>query len=108
MIRLKHPQTNVVKECSTGYSWTTFFFGLFVLAPLVPLVRGDLKWATILFLLTLLVGCATLGLGCFLVGPIFAAFYNKIFITSMVEKGYIGKDTLDNDWLVSNKIIFKG
>ena len=108
MIRLKHPQTNVVKECSTGYSWATCFFGLFFLAPLVPLVRGDLKWATILILLTLLVSCAMLGLGGLLVGPIFAAFYNKIFITSMVEKGYIGKDTLDNDWLVSNKIIFKG
>ena len=42
MIRLKNPQTNVVKECATGYSWTTFFFGMFV-----PLIRGDLKWAAI-------------------------------------------------------------
>ena len=103
MIKLKHPQTNVVKECPTGYSWTTFFFGLFV-----PLIRGDLKWTAILVLLTALVGVATLGLGCFLVGPIFAAFYNKICIVRLVEQGYVGKDEIDNDWLVAKKIIFKG
>ena len=102
MIRLKHPVTNAVKECTTGYSWTTLFFGMFV-----PLIRGDLKWAVILFLLTLLVGFITAGVGCFMVDAIFACFYNKIFITEMVEKGYTGKDTIDTEWLVDNKVIGK-
>ena len=102
MTRLKHPVTNAVKECTTGYSWTTLFFGMFV-----PLIRGDLKWAVILFLLTLLVGFITAGVGCFMVDAIFAYFYNKIFITEMVEKGYTGKDTIDTEWLVDNKVIGK-
>jgi hypothetical protein len=102
MIRLKNPQTNVVKECATGYSWTTFFFGMFV-----PLIRGDLKWAAIFFLLTFLVGIFTVGFGSFLCGPIFAAFYNKIFITSIVEKGYVGQDEPDKEWLIENKVVAK-
>jgi hypothetical protein len=103
MIRLKHPQTNVTKECPTGYSWTTFLFGLFV-----PLVRGDLKWAAILFVITALVTTFSWAL-CFIpncfIGPIFAYFYNKLYITELVEKGYVGNDKADNDWLVENKVI---
>ena len=44
MIVLKH-STGLIKECPTGYSWTTFFFGFFV-----PAFRGDLKWGIIHFL----------------------------------------------------------
>jgi len=37
LIVLKHKQSAPVKKCVTGFSLTTFFFGL-----LVPLVRGGL------------------------------------------------------------------
>ena len=39
------------KEVKVGFSWTVFFFGLFV-----PLFRGDLKWAAIMFFGTILLG----------------------------------------------------
>lgn len=100
MITLQQKGTGVIKECTTGYSWTTFFFGAFV-----PLVRGDLKWAGILFAICLLVGILTMGMGAFLVPPVFAFFYNKVYIKDLVEKGYIPKDEAGKNFLIGNGII---
>ncbi|MBP2629516.1 MAG: hypothetical protein H6Q70_144 [Firmicutes bacterium] len=100
MITLKNKNTGLVKECPTGYSWTTFFFGVFV-----PLLRGDLKWAAILFFISLLIGIPTLGFGSLLVGPVFAYFYNKIFIKAMIEKRYTYADEDTKSYLISNGII---
>ena len=100
MIMLKQKDTGVIKECATGYSWTTFFFGAFV-----PLVRGDLKWAGILFALCLLAGILTMGFGAFLVPPIFAVFYNKVYIKDLVEKGYAPTDEAGKLFLIGNGII---
>ena len=79
---LKH-DSGLVKEVKVGFSWTFFFFGLFV-----PLIRGDLKWAVIMLLLQSLVGALTMGIGCFVVSLIFAFIYNKIYIKDLLEKGY--------------------
>lgn len=79
---LKH-DSGLVKEVKKGFSWTLFFFGLFV-----PLIRGDLKWAVIMFLLQVLVGSFTLGIGALVVNLIFAFIYNKIYIKELLEKGY--------------------
>lgn len=100
MITLKNQNTGLVKECSTGYSWTTFFFGIFV-----PLIRGDLKWAAILFVICLFIGALTLGFGALIVGPVFAYFYNKIFIKAMIEKGYAYADEDSKTYLIKNGII---
>lgn len=100
MITLQQKGTGVIKECTTGYSWTTFFFGAFV-----PLVRGDLKWAGILFAICLLVGLLTMGMGAFLVPPVFAFFYNKVYIKDLVEKGYIPTDEAGKNFLIGNGII---
>ena len=100
MIELRHSTTGVVKEAPTGYSWTTFFFGIFV-----PLLRGDLKWAVILLLLCLAVGLCTAGIGVFLVTPIFGFIYNKLYIKDLVEKGYIYVNETGKKYLVSNGII---
>lgn len=99
MVVLKHP-TGVIKECVTGYSWTTFFFGCFV-----PLFRGDLRWAAILFLINVLAGCVTAGAGSILPNIIFAYFYNKIYIKELMEKGYVPCDETARQWLVQNGII---
>lgn len=73
----------MVKQVKKGFSWTFFFFGLFV-----PLIRGDLKWAVIMFLLQSVIGFFTLGIGAFVVSLIFAFIYNKIYIKGLLEKGY--------------------
>ncbi len=104
MITLMNKETGVTKECTTGYSWTTFFFGA-----IVPLVRGDLKWAIILFLLCCAVSFLTFfilfGLGGFLVGPVFAFFYNKIYIKDLMSHGFIPADDESYNWCVYNRVI---
>ena len=99
MINLVNPRTKMVKKCSTGYSWTTFFFGVFV-----PLFRGDLKWAAIFFIIAIMVSFV-IGPLAFICGPIFGFFYNKLYISNLVEKGYVGNEIIDNNWLIENGII---
>lgn len=100
MVVLKHPTVGIVKECPTGYSWKIFFFSVFY-----PLCRGDIRWAAILTVLCVMASAATvfvLGLGALLVPPIFAAFYNKLFITELLEKGYIPANNESETYLVEN------
>lgn len=82
----------VVKECKVGFSWTTFFFGLFV-----PLLRGDFKWSAIMLLLAMF----TFGIS-WLVMPF---IYNKKYITSLLEKGYSPASDADRDILVNKGIL---
>ena len=63
------------KEVKLGFSWTMFFFGVFV-----PLFRGDWKW----FLIILIANLFTYGLA----SVAFAFIYNKIYIDDLLEKGY--------------------
>lgn len=81
-VTLEH-ESGVKKDVKLGFSWTTFFFGLFV-----PLIRGDLKWAGILLLLDLLVGSFTMGIGAWVVNLIFAFVYNRLYVRDLVERGY--------------------
>ena len=71
------------KEVKVGFSWTVFFFGLFV-----PLFRGDLKWAAIMFFGTILLGFATLGIGGAVLGIVMSFVYNKIYIKDLIKKGW--------------------
>ncbi|HLR35876.1 MAG TPA: hypothetical protein VK071_11200 [Tissierellales bacterium] len=79
---LKH-ESGMVKEVKIGFSWTTFFFGLFV-----PLIRGDLKWALIMLGIAFLAGVPTMGIGSIVSNIIFAFIYNKLYIRELLEKGY--------------------
>ena len=76
-------KSGLKKQVKVGFSWTTFFFGLFV-----PLIRGDLKWAAIMFALSVLAGALSLGIGSFFVGIIFSFVYNKVYIKDLIERGW--------------------
>jgi hypothetical protein len=92
-IKLKHP-SGMTKEVKKGFSWTTWIFGLFV-----PLIRGDLKWAAILFLLQSIAGSFTFGIGAFVVSLVFAFKYNKLYVKELLAKGYeiIDSEELSKD-----------
>lgn len=79
---LKH-ESGLIKEVKIGFSWTTLFFGLFV-----PLIRGDLKWALIMFGIALLAGIPTSGIGSLISNLVFAFIYNKLYVRDLLEKGY--------------------
>lgn len=81
-VMLQH-ESGVQKKVKMGFSWTVFFFGM-----LVPLFRGDLKWAAIMFLTILIAGSVSYGLGGLLISFIFAFIYNKMYIKELIEKGY--------------------
>jgi len=91
-IHLKHPTTNLVKEVKLGFSWTTLFFGAFV-----PLIRGDLKWFIIFFIIAIITG----GLAWFII----PFLYNKIYIKGLLEKGFVPADDLTKNILVQKGYI---
>ena len=90
----------LTKEVKVGFSWTTFFFGFFP-----ALFRGDLKWAVIMFILSLALGSFTLGIGSWVTGIVFSFIYNKIYIKELIEKGYKPANEQSRSILEQNAII---
>lgn len=80
---IQHPINGLTKNGYYGYSWTYLFFGWFV-----PLFRGELGVAA----LHLLFAVFTLGMWQIIV----SFLYNKQYMTRMIEKGYVLKDSEDN------------
>lgn len=72
---MENPQTGLLKEAPIGFNWLLFFF-----PGIVPLLRGDFKTLFIMLLLAI----PTLGL----IIPVYAAKYNKMYIASLLERGY--------------------
>ena len=77
---IQHPANGLTKTGYYGYSWTYLFFGWFV-----PLIRGELGVAA----LHLLFSIVTFGFWQLIV----SFMYNKQYMTRMLEKGYVLKDT---------------
>jgi len=75
---MENPNTGIIKKAPIGFSWTTLFF------PSLPaLLRGDIKW----FIIQLIIDCCTL-----VAAFVFPFIYNKIYIKSLLEKGFKVKD----------------
>ncbi|RPK26257.1 DUF2628 domain-containing protein [Paenibacillus xylanexedens] len=90
----------VTKNVKVGFSWTTLFFGFFP-----ALFRGDLKWAAIMFLISVAVGIFTVGFGAWISGIVFSFVYNKIYIKELLEKGYRPANAEAQAVLENNQII---
>lgn len=83
----------LIKQVKLGFSWTMLFFGIFV-----PLFRGDLKW-TILSLILVII---TSGLAW-----LFLPFvYNRMYIKSLLEKGWYPADEMSRNALISKGFRF--
>lgn len=93
-IRVKN-DIGITKEIKVGFSWTMFFFGVFV-----PLFRGDWKgFVSILgveFVLTVT--------GAILIMPLvmlgLSFLYNKLYAKDLYDKGYRGLTPEENQELV--------
>jgi len=77
---IQHPTSGLTRKGYFGFSWTYLFFGWWV-----PMFRGELGVAALHLLFTVV----TLGLWQIIV----AFLYNKQYMTRMLEKGYVLRDT---------------
>jgi len=106
-IRLKNSNGRE-RLCETGFSFTTLFFGPFVL-----LYRGDFLWASIMLILEVIFNfliniipfigdifyVQNLFFKVLILNFIFAIFYNKIYLRGLLLEGYEGYDKIDKDSL---------
>ena len=83
-IHFKNPITNEMKQAPVGFSWTTFFFGLFP-----ALFRSDWKWAAIMGL------CALVTWG--FSSIVFCFIYNSLHIKDLVNSGFKAVSIDDNN-----------
>lgn len=83
------------KEVKLGFSWTMFFFGLFV-----PLFRGDWKW----FLIILGIDVALTITGLIFIMPFLmlglSFFYNRLYAKDLHDNGYRGLTPEENQELI--------
>ena len=79
-----NPHTGAMKEAPVGFSWTTFFFGIFP-----ALIRGDWKWGLIMLILALI----TMGFS----NLVFMFIYNKMYIKDLIDAGFKAKSISNAD-----------
>lgn len=92
-VNLRHSTTNQVKTAKLGFSWTFFFFGIFV-----PLFRSDWKW----FVLGFILGSITLGLSHFVLW----FMYNQLYVKDLLNSGWVPAGETDYQILKQKGIIF--
>ncbi len=77
---IQNPINGLTKNGYFGFSWTYLFFGGFV-----PLCRGEIGIGCLHILLSFVT--------CGISNLIFSFLYNKQYMTRMLEKGYVLKDS---------------
>ncbi len=83
---------NLIKKGLVGFSWTTLFFGFFV-----PIIRGDVKWAIVMVVVTLFAFVLS--------NIVFAFIYNKQYTTRLLESGYEPADEYSRGMLRAKGVI---
>ena len=79
-----------IKASPLGFSWTTFFFGF-----LAPLFRGDWLGSLGVFCVLSVAGYAVSPVTVLVFQIIVAVFYNYIYISRLLAKGYEVYDAND-------------
>ena len=82
-IALTHKETGIMKDGFYGFSWTTLFFGFFP-----ALFRGDFITFLGGFVIMVIVGAATAGVGAVIIAIAWAFMYNKYYTRKLLERGY--------------------
>lgn len=86
-ITFLNPTFGTMKQAPVGFSWTTLFFGFWP-----ALLRGDWKWALIIFAVEVATGLFSAGLGSVITCIVFGIIYNKLYIKNLISNGYQVKD----------------
>ncbi|WP_240445870.1 HrgC protein [Helicobacter pylori] len=83
---------NLIKKGFVGFSWTTLFFNFWV-----PVIRGDARWAVIIFIAALFTS--------FISNMVFAFIHNKQYTTRLLESDYEPTDEYSRGMLRAKGII---
>ena len=95
VIYFENPNTGARREAPVGFSITTLFFSF-----LPALLRGDWKGAGFIALAAIPIYCIHIGFDIYptpekaiaralhFSGAIFSGFYNQLYITGLVKKGF--------------------
>ena len=87
-VAMIHEQTGIKKEGYFGFSWTTLFFG-----PFPMLFRGDFLTFLGYFVVGIIFGFITFGIGWLLMSLIWSFMYNSFYTKKLLEKGYAFNDS---------------
>ena len=98
-VTLKQESTGLVKDGFFGFSWTTFFFGMFP-----ALFRGDFVTFIGGFVVLLILGILTAGIGSWIAMIVWAFMYNKYYTRKLIEKGYVLSDTPELNEKAANEL----
>ena len=82
-VMLRHGASGLSKTGFYGFSWTTFFFGMFP-----ALFRGDFLTFIGAFAVLAILGAFTMGIGAAIAMFVWAFFYNKYYTRRLLERGY--------------------
>ena len=93
IFNMVHPSGAVKAGVKVGFSWTLFFFGVFV-----PLFRGDIKWTLIMFVAAFV----TFGLSWL----VFPFIYNKIYTQDLLNQGFKPEGEVAINYLRSKGLVF--
>ena len=92
VVNMVHPNGSVKAGIKVGFSWTLFFFGVFV-----PLFRGDIKY----FLIMLVAALVTFGLSWL----VFPFIYNQLFVKDLIAAGYRPEGEVATNFLKSKGLL---
>lgn len=88
IVMLRHKESGIIKKGFIGFSWTTAFFGTFP-----ALFRGDFICFIGGFVVLVILGVMTAGIGSGIAMFIWAFFYNSWYTKRLLERGYVLNDT---------------
>ena len=88
VVMLKHKDSGVIKRGYYGFSWTTLFFGFFP-----ALFRSDFQTFIGAFVVMLILGLFTFGVGAWIAAFAWAFLYNGYYTRKLLERGYVIADS---------------
>lgn len=80
---LENPRTGQVRSAPLGFSWTMFFFG-----PFAPMVRGDWKWAAIIFVMAVFAAIISMGVLGWAPALVGSFIWNKSYLSRLAQDGF--------------------
>lgn len=82
-LRLLNPQTGIQKKAFIGFSWTSLFFG-----PFVMMFRGDWLVFFVTLVAALILNAVTAGIASIVFALVLGFTYNRWHARRLMERGY--------------------